>query len=324
MPVPKGYQFPDRQVYSDEQLIEEAPKIGMRAFARKYAVTIQSVNRRRRAIEQRIGGAVTPLTRGGHWQQLDRHPSAVKVDILNGHILIGSDFHYHPGIVSTAHTAFLEFQREFKPKVIIKNGDELDFPGISRHGMIGWEKRPSVIDEIENAKAMLSEIEKVSPKSRRIWPLGNHDARFETRLASVAPEYAGVHGFHLKDNFPKWEGCWAAFVNNDTVVKHRYKSGIHAPHNNAMWSGRSMITGHLHSMKVMPLSDYNGTRYGVDCGTMMDPYGQQAYNYTELNPVNWRSGFVLLTFVKGKLLWPEVIFVRGPDEVEFRGKVIRV
>ena len=154
--------------------------------------------------------------------------------------------------------------------------------------------------------------------------MGNHDSRFETRLAAVAPEYAEVHGVHLKDHFPNWEPCWAAFVNNHTVIKHRFKSGIHAPHNNTMWAGRSMVTGHLHSMKVMPLSDYNGTRFGVDCGTMMDPYGAQAYNYTELNPVNWRSGFVLLTFRKGELLWPEVIFVRGPGEVEFRGKVWNV
>ena len=323
MPIAKG-SIGNWSKVPPELFMDEFAKIGAAALAKKYDLDLRGVYSRRRRIEQALGMQVKPPTRGGHYQQLDKHPASVAVSIMDGNILVGSDSHYLPGIVTTAHRAFVEFAKEFKPKVIIKNGDELDFPGISRHGMIGWEKRPSVIDEIENAKAMLSEIEKVSPKSRRIWPLGNHDARFETRLASVAPEYAGVHGFHLKDNFPKWEGCWAAFVNNDTVVKHRYKSGIHAPHNNAMWSGRSMITGHLHSMKVMPLSDYNGTRYGVDCGTMMDPYGQQAYNYTELNPVNWRSGFVLLTFVKGKLLWPEVIFVRGPDEVEFRGKVIRV
>ena len=323
MPIAKG-SIGNWSKVPPELFMDEFAKIGAAALAKKYDLDLRGVYSRRRRIEQALGMQVKPPTRGGHYQQLDKHPASVAVSIMDGNILVGSDSHYLPGIVTTAHRAFVEFAKEFKPKVIIKNGDELDFPGISRHGMIGWEKRPSVIDEIENAKAMLSEIEKVSPKSRRIWPLGNHDARFETRLASVAPEYAGVHGFHLKDNFPKWEGCWAAFVNNDTVVKHRYKSGIHAPHNNAMWSGRSMITGHLHSMKVMPLSDYNGTRYGVDCGTMMDPYEQQAYNYTELNPVNWRSGFVLLTFVKGKLLWPEVIFVRGPDEVEFRGKVIRV
>ena len=159
-----------------------------------------------------------------------------------------------------------------------------------------------------------------APNARRIWSLGNHDARFETRLATVAPEYADVHGVHLKDNFPKWEPCWATFINSDIVVKHRFKSGIHAPHNNTMWAGRTIVTGHLHSQKIMPLSDYNGTRWGVDAGTMADPYGPQFYNYTEMNPLNWRSGFCLLTIVKGRLLMPELIWVSGPGTVQFRGR----
>lgn len=259
-----------------------------------------------------------------HWQNLNQHPAAISLGIQEGHVLIGSDSHYYPGIVSTAHNAFLEFCREFKPKVVIKNGDEADFPQISRHAPISWETRPKLSEEIDNLKAMLSEIEKVSPQARKIWNLGNHDARFESRLATVAPEYAHVNGVHLKDNFSQWEPAWATFINDDVVVKHRFKSGIHAPHNNTLWSGRTIITGHLHSLKVMPLSDYNGVRWGVDCGTMADPYGPQFYNYCELNPVNWRSGFVLLSFVKGKLLWPELAFVRGPGEVDFRGKIHRV
>ena len=320
MPVPKGFQFKDRQVFTDEQMIEEIPKIGLRAFAKKHGVSVTSVNRRRRTVEERVGGAITPLTRGGHWQQLDRHPASRQVDIINGCVLIGSDAHYHPGLVTTAHRAFVEFAKEYKPKLIVANGDIMDFPSISRFGMIGWEDRPKVIDEIENAKAMLSEIEKASPNSRRTWNLGNHDGRFETKLASVAPEYAKVHGMHLKDSFEAWEPCWATFINEDIVVKHRFKSGLHAPHNNTLWAGKSIVTGHLHSLKVMPISDYRGVRYGVDSGCMMDPYGPQAYQYCELSPVNWRSGFVLLTIQGGRLLWPEVIHVCGPNEIEFRGK----
>src|SRR6478736_4793899 len=124
------------------------------------------------------------------FSNLDQHPAAIPIGIEEGHILIGSDSHYWPGIVTTAHRAFVEFAKEYKPKVIIKNGDETDFPGLSRHAPIGWENRPKVSDEVDACKAMLSEIEKVSPDSRRIWPCGNHDARFETRLATVAPEYA--------------------------------------------------------------------------------------------------------------------------------------
>ena len=320
----KGSTVPSRQLIGDEDFKNEFVRLGVGAMAREHGMDPRTLHKRRRAIELREGIRLYPPSRGGHVEQLDQHPAAVSLGIQDGHVLVGSDAHYWPGVVSTAHNAFLEFCREYKPKAVICNGDEADFPSISKHAPIAWEKRPSVIDELDNLKAMLSEIEKVSSKARHIWTLGNHDARFETRLATVAPEYAGVHGVHLKDNFPKWEPCWATFINSDVVVKHRFKAGIHAPHNNTMWAGRTIITGHLHSQKIMPLSDYNGTRWGVDAGTMADPYGVQFYNYTELNPVNWRSGFCMLTIVKGRLLMPELLWVSGPGTVQFRGKEWRV
>ena len=323
MPI-KGVAIPSLQKLADKTFIEEFQTIGIHGMARKHNMDTRGLYARRKRIEQREGVVLTPPSRGGHVQQLDQHPAALKLGIQDGHVLIGSDAHYWPGVVSTAHRAFLEFAKEYTPKAVIINGDEADFPQISRHAPIAWEARPKLSVEVDNLKAMLSEIEKVSSKSRHIWPLGNHDSRFETRLATVAPEYANIHGVHLKDNFPLWEPCWATFINDDVVVKHRIRGGIYAPRNNTIHAGRSIFTGHLHSLKVWPHSDYNGTRWGADSGTMADPYGPQFFNYTELSPLDWRSGFLFLTFLKGRLLWPEIIWVRGPDEIEFRGKVHRV
>jgi hypothetical protein len=142
--------------------MEEFARLGARGLAKKYRISLRGVYARRQSITQMEGAVVTPPTRGGHVQQLDRHPAAIKLGIQDGHVLIGSDSHYWPGIVSTAHTAFLEFAREYKPKVIIKNGDEADFPQISRHAPIAWESRPKLSVEIDNLKAMLSEIENVA------------------------------------------------------------------------------------------------------------------------------------------------------------------
>lgn len=320
MPSHKGTSLSSNRKVTDELIIAELPGLGMAGFCKKHGLSERAMQKRRRRVEERHGILIKPPIRGGHVEQLDKHPAAIALDIQNGHVLIGSDSHYWPGIVSTAHNAFLEFCREFKPKIVIKNGDEADFPSISRHAPIAWEMRPKVSDEIDNLKAMLGEIEKLAPRARKLWPLGNHDSRFETRLATVAPEYAKIHGVHLKDNFEKWEPCWVAFINRNVGVKHRFKGGRHAPENNTLWSGRTIVTGHLHAMKIEPLSDWNGTRWGVDSGTMADPYGPQFSNYTEMNPMNWRSGFTLLTFVKGKLMWPEQVWVSGPGTVQFRGK----
>jgi hypothetical protein len=108
------------------------------------------------------------------------------------------------------------------------------------------------------------------------------------------------------------------------VVKHRWKGGIHATHGNTSMSGKTMVTGHLHSLKVTPYSDYNGTRYGVDTGTLAEPDGPQFINYLEDGPTNWRSGFAILTFHEGKLLWPELVHKWDEGKIEFRGKVYDV
>lgn len=260
----------------------------------------------------------------GHWQNLDQHPGVIPVDIDNGIVLVGSDSHYHPGVVSTAHRAFVAFCKEYKPKIIIKNGDELDGARISRHAPIGWENRPSLIQEVEAVRERLSEIEAAAPSAQKIWPCGNHDARFETRLATLAPEYAKVHGVHLKDHFPMWRPCWMTLLNKNVVIKHRMAGGTHATRNNTVKAGKTTVTGHLHALKVNPVSDFNGTRWGVDCGTLADPYGPQFYNYTEVGPLDWRSGFAFLTIRNGELLWPEVVFVKGPGVVDFRGELISV
>jgi hypothetical protein len=88
-------------------------------------------------------------------------------------------------------------------------------------------------------------------------------------------------------------------------------------------AGVSIITGHLHSLKVTPFDDYNGTRYGVDTGTLAETDGPQ-FTYGELNPSNHRSGFAILNFFNGKLLWPEVVHKFDENQIEFRGEVIDV
>lgn len=74
---------------------------------------------------------------------------------------------------------------------------------------------------------------------------------------------------------------------------------------------------------VTPWTDYNGTRYGIDTGTLAEPAGPQFLDYTESGPTNWRSGFAVFTIHKGRLLLPELAQVHG-NAIEFRGKVIEV
>ena len=307
-------------ICSDEEFIRLFEAMGATALANHLGTSERGVYKRRRNLEKGRSVITAPTMRESDV------PGRLRFDLDDGMIVCGSDAHFWPGIISTAHRAFVRFCREFRPKIVVMNGDVFDGASISRHPPIGWEDSPGVKEEIEACKDRLGEIVVAAEDARRVWNLGNHDARFETRLAQVAPEYAKVHGVHLADHFPDWEKSWSCWINDDIVIKHRNKGGIHATHNNTLWAGKTMVTGHLHSLKVTPFSDYAGTRWGVDTGTMAVANGPQFQGYLEDNPVNWRSGFAALTIRRGKLLWPEVIHVidEGAGEVEFRGKVYTV
>lgn len=255
--------------------------------------------------------------------QIDQKAIA-SLRIDTGTILIGSDAHIWPGPLTTMQRAFLWFAKKHKPDCIVVNGDMFDGASISRFPSIGWEKKPTVQQELEAVQDYLGELLKASPNSKRFWPFGNHDARLESRLAAVAPEYAGMQGVHLKDHIPGWAPCWRIDVNDDVVIKHRWASGLHAVYQNALKSGKTMVTGHLHSLKVSPWTDYLGTRWGVDTGTLAEPYSDQFMNYTEGSPVNWVSGFAVLTFKNGRLLWPELAVKFDDEHFEFRGEIHRV
>jgi predicted phosphodiesterase len=307
----------------NKEFVELFEQFGAAETARRLKIDVRKIYTRRVTLEKQLGRQITGPIRQAATRHYIEHPQRIHLECPNGTILVASDCHYWPGLVTTAHRAFLKFCKELNPKIVILNGDVLDGASVSRHPPINWEEQPTLIQEIEACQERLGEIESAAGKAKRIWTLGNHDARFETRLATVAPEYAKVHGMHLKDHFPPWEAAMSTWINDDLVVKHRYKNGVHAPWNNTIYAGKSMFTGHLHSAKVYPFTDYNGTRYGVDGGTMAEAYGPQ-FEYTEDNPVNWRSAFIVAEYWKGELLWPQIAHVMRPGLIEFERKVIEV
>jgi hypothetical protein len=318
--------------YTDNEIIRAIENSASMFEASKMLNMNQSaLYKRRRRIEGRTKDAIVAPQEAKAKPELQvstTHPKIKNLGILNGTVIVFSDAHFWPGIHSTAFKGLLWAIKELKPTAVIANGDIFDGAGISRHPRIGWGKSPTVIEELKACTLAMGLIEEAAKEARYnvklMWPLGNHDARFETFLAANAPQYEQVKGFSLRDHFPDWEACWALWLNDQTIVKHRFKGGIHATHNNTMWSGKNIITGHLHSLKVTPFSDYNGVRYGIDTGTLAEPYGPQFEDYTEHGPLNWRSGFAVLTFVDGKLLLPELVTTHSPDSIEFRGRVIEV
>lgn len=312
---------------SDNEFMALFDKMSGKALADRLGCTERNVYARRRRLEARYDQPLTAPTKA----LLEaKYPHRLQHEIKNGTALIGSDFHIWPGQESTALRAFKKFADDLRPSIVILNGDVLDFPLIGRHAPIMWESAPEPFQEIEAAQDHLHDIAKACRRARKVWTLGNHDARFEANLAHNASRYRNIRGVHLSDHFGLWEKGWSCAINTmvengRTMVKHKPKGGgMNAARASTLNSGVSFVHGHLHSQKVMPITDYNGDRYGVDAGCIADPSFKQFINYTEDGPLDWRSGFCVMTYRDSRLMMPELVSVWDDKHVQFRGALIKV
>lgn len=318
------------QTFTDEEFISAwyAAKCSPSAMHKMTGMPVRSIYKRRKAlsVDRLILNTIAagPYgTMNSAWQDVGVAYKRENIhSIDSGSVIVFSDAHWWPGQPkSVSHLALLETIKALKPKLVIANGDIFDGARVSRHAPMGWVKPPTVKEELDICEEYLHEIHLASnPKQCGFyWNIGNHDQRFDRMLAQNSPEYEGVTS-RLEDRFPAWEFGWSVKLNNNVMVKHRYHNGIHAGYNNALKSGMSIITGHLHRLLVTPWADYNGRRWGVDTGTLSNPLGPQ-FEYGENNPTPHTSGFAVLTFKDGMLLPPELCEVIN-DRAYFRGQEI--
>lgn len=308
---------------TDEEFIQCWNKLkSATKVAKELDLNVRTVNHRRRILEQKYRITLKSDSPNAREFYVRDHMSRMDVDIENGVIFVASDAHYWPGEISEAHKAFVKLIKKMKPDIIVMNGDAFDGASISRFPKASFPTHaiPTVAQELEAVSDRLGDIEKVAGNAKLVFTMGNHDLRFEGKLANVAPEFEGVRGFSLKEHFPRWLFCMSMLVNKNLMIKHRYHNGVHATWNNSLKSGVSMATGHLHRLQATIVSDYNGTRWGVDTGTLSEVDGDHM-SYGEDNPKNHCSGFAVLTIVNGRLIQPE--FCAVLDGVPyFRGKEI--
>jgi Calcineurin-like phosphoesterase len=279
---------------------------------------VRAICSRRRAIEQRHGLRLKATDPRSPDSMLITHDRVeVKIGLENGVILVSGDLHFRPKYqVPTMHRAMLYLAKKLKPYAIVWNGDVADFPQISRHPSIGWEGYPTVAEELATIMDRSAEIMKAAPAAKRIWTAGNHDLRFESRLAAVAGEFKNVKGIHLKDHMPEFHPAWFVTVNegtpSHTEIRHREKGGVHAAYNNTKDSGVTLVTGHDHRADVVPYVDRRGMRYGVRHGMGADSARDPQF-------VNY-----LLTYRNGELLMPELALRYDDNRFQFRGELISV
>lgn len=306
---------------TDDEFIAAWRKLGgAKEVSEHLNISERSTHKRRRSIEERLN-MVLVAERDGCGKlkiTMPENKQRATMHLPNGTILVGSDCHYMPGEPSTAHLAFIEAIKLVKPDVICLNGDVAEFGTISRHPALDLTPKPSLKDELHIVRDRVGEIERVAGNAVLHHTWGNHDLRLQVRLANQSPEFAGL--IDLDMFMPGWLHSMSLLVNNNTMILHKWAQGVHASFNNVVKGGLSIITGHTHRLNCRPFTDYRGTRYGIETGSMAD-FDNDCFNYTQETPKSWENGFVLLTFKDGELLYPEFCQVKN-GHAFFRGQNI--
>lgn len=296
------------------------------AMAKGTGLNIRGIYSRRKNMEAKHG-ILLEASRPPPKPRSKAHVTKIGYRItedVKGVVIAFGDGHFWPGERSVAFDALIKLITRLKPKMVICDGDSFDGARISRHAPGGWASLPDVADEVAAVQERHGEIEAAAPDDcKLIWTAGNHDSRFTSRLAQYAPEYMRVHGTDITDHFPAWNFAWSVWLNDHTIIKHRHHQGIHAAFNNALKGGKNIATGHTHRLQSVMFADYNGLRWGIECGTVSE-YSTESdkFSYGEDNPSNHCQGFMVLTFDKtGMLLEPEPCRVIN-GKAYFRGEVV--
>jgi hypothetical protein len=261
------------------------------------------------------------------------YPLRRYVEMENGTAIIFSDRHWWPAAedespITPAEGALLALLQQLDPDLVIANGDIYDGAGSSKHGHLGQERKPTVAEELIAVTNGMSRIAAHCRRAIKLRTVGNHDRRFDYRISQAAPEFVGVAGTRLAHHLPDWPESWSVHINpggdGHTVVKHKLRQGVTAGRMNGMAAGTHIVTGHTHALDCVPIENYTGRKYSVQCGTLARTVGNPASEYAEDGPNAGRAGFVVLTWQAGALQPPDLVEVDDAGVAWFRGEPVTV
>lgn len=233
----------------------------------------------------------------------------IDVNIEDGIVVVASDFHI-PYQDKDAVQAFIDYCAEIQPHSIVIAGDFVDMYMLSKFAK-GEGRNP--MQEIEEAKEVLSEIRKVCRDSNIYYVIGNHEQRLEKIILAKAPEVASI----MPDIFTLFAldehevyGCGALTINDKFVIKHGTQLGSKAgltAIKEMEASYMSGASGHVHRLAKY-IARKSGRKFvwlETGCLCLMEP------EYM-INP-NWQQGFACVQFENGKVKRAEVIEIENGE-----------
>jgi len=230
-------------------------------------------------------------------------------------VLVYGDVHF-PYHDEKALNILYKYMSEYKPNIVVMNGDIVDFYSISE-----WDKNPHHFDiqyEIDLAKDHFNKVRKIVGKKTKIYFLeGNHEARLQ-RYVYKHSELDGLDVLNLTSlfNFKQyninfkgvdidyWKKDNGHLQLGDVLIMHGDNRLNGA--SSSKYSGYSVkntilgatqmntIIGHVHKLALFYHKMANEYIVGIEGGSLCQSVGT----------ANWQQGFVTFELYRNKMVNP--------------------
>jgi len=222
-----------------------------------------------------------------------------------------------------AYDLMLKVAKDFKPHEVVIMGDFLDFYSISSHAR--EPDMPKLLEyEIKQGKKRLRELEKLFPRAKKVFVVGNHSRRLESFIRDRCPELFNLLSLTKILELEKWE-----VVPYGPQQKYRVLgSKLHVRHEpigttsktTAARGMTSICYGHLHKIEESSIIALDGAEYVAFSPGWLGDKTNKAFSYVK-NHAQWNLGFgIVYVDHKTRFFYHQIVRILENNTCVFNGK----
>lgn len=224
------------------------------------------------------------------------HPNLVRSTTLK--VACVSDIHYPYQDERIEEIAF-SFIKDFKPDVVVWNGDVWDFYAISQYTK-DVKKKMDIQEEMDyGAGRVKMWMKELGPRTKGYFIMGNHEARLGKMISRNVPALAALRSTSIEKNLdfndmglefiPEHRDLFigSMLFTHGNVVRSFAGASVKAQYDQF---GCSTLIGHTHRLSVAHKRTKLGTHTIVENGTLCD------FDVEYAPYPNWQHGFTTLEF----------------------------
>lgn len=216
--------------------------------------------------------------------------------------LILSDIHSHHHDPAAVEAAF-EYSKDYRPSVIIWNGDIFDFEAPSR-----YKKAPELLNslqhEIDVGVEIMARFRAAHPTASFLFIAGNHEDRLRQLLLEQAAALRSLKSLEYRKllrldslNFIGAFEYGYQLRYHGAIIEHgdmARQGGGSTAKSMLLSRGMSGVSGHTHRLAHFRRTTAAGRQFWIESGCLCDLHPE----YCKSQP-DWQHGFVVGDVVRG-------------------------